>query len=390
MRQLNTLEKSNLKLFVDKGMEVALIEPTATGLKKCIIDATSTLRILLKENHIHDYKSQGQGINNRVHERIYFIDEKSKNLSEASLYRPNTKNGDPRIWPKKLPQYAKPNEIICLFLFQDKLHVTNISKYSINDYLSSKLNNPFKEILSLDNSISPIAKELLTKLKKIAANGPHETLNESATGIGETLESLLGIKMNSSKKPDYKGIELKSHRGRNNRLNLFAQVADWSLSKFKSSKEILNNLGYKRGEDFKLYCTVSTQVRNSQGLKFRLDDRIDCLIENSNKSRVGDFAVWRLEKLQSRLLEKHKETFWIKTDSIIENENEYFDFQLVNHTRNPILTQFDLLLGQGIITMDHLIKRNIKNEVREKGQLFKIKPNSVDLLFHQSIEHKLK
>ena len=42
--------------------------------------------------------------------------------------------------------------------------------------------------------------------------------------IGETLESTLGIKPNASKRPDYKGIELKASRSSKNRSNLFSKT----------------------------------------------------------------------------------------------------------------------------------------------------------------------
>ena len=58
-----------------------------------------------------------------------------------------------------------------------------------------------------------------------------------------------------------------------------------------------------------------------------------------------------------------------------------FQYKQVEHTRKPIVSQFDILLEQGVITLDHLIKRNSKGKVDEKGPLFKIKPNSLDLLF---------
>ncbi len=205
------------------------------------------------------------------------------------------------------------------------------------------------------------------------------------TAIGRTLETLLGIDINSSKKPDYKGIELKSYRDkRGNRKNLFAQVPDWNLSKFKNSAEILDAFGYDRGEDFKLYCTVSSLVRNSQGLKLKMDTDINQLIENSNKSNIGDFVVWGLETLHNRLLEKHNETFWIAADSISINGLEHFQYKKVEHTKKPIVSQFDILIEQGIITLDHLIKRKSAGSVVEKGPLFKIKPNALGLLFPPS------
>jgi len=133
------------------------------------------------------------------------------------------------------------------------------------------------------------------------------------------------------------------------------------LSKFKSSAEILDAFGYWREEDFKLYCTVSGITTNSQGLSLRVDSDINHLIENSNDKRVGDFVVWTLDKLHKRLLEKHKETFWVSAESIFDDGKEYFQYKQVEHTRKPIVSQFDILLEQGVITLDHLIKRNINH-----------------------------
>ncbi len=91
----------------------------------------------------------------------------------------------------------------------------------------------------------------------------------------------------------------------------------------------------------------------------------------------------------NRLLEKHKETFWVAADTIKIDGKEHFQYQEVEHTKKPIASQFDILLDQGIITLDHLIKRNIEGKVVEKGPLFKIKPNSLDLLFPPSFTHIL-
>jgi hypothetical protein len=196
--------------------------------------------------------------------------------------------------------------------------------------------------------------------------------------------------MNSRQEPDYKGIELKSYRyKRGNRKTLFAKVPDWNISKFKSSAEILNQFGYKRGDDFKLYCTVSTLKPNSQGLLLKIDDKMSQLIESSRESEIGDFAIWQLATLHAELQKKHKETFWIAADSYLIRGIEHFHFTNVEHTRSPIVSQFDLLLEQGIITLDHLIKKNSKNQVSEKGPLFKIRPDKLELLFPPSLKYSL-
>lgn len=391
MRQLTSIEIDRIKILTENSIELCLIEPTETGLIKSIMDATGSVRNFLKSKNIHDFGLQNQGQESKVQIVTKFIESDKFANSIASLYRPNTKNGDPRIWFKGLGNYSKANDILAIIEFEGILYVLNITQIDLEKLLNSNIINPLQELVNEINHLSnEVAEELLILLNRIASKGPIPAMLKADTAIGRTLEALLGIDINSSKKPDYKGIELKSYRDKKgNRKNLFAQVPDWSLSKFKSSSEILNNFGYNRGEDFKLYCTVSALVRNSQGLTLKMDSKINQLLENSDRANIGDFIAWNLETLHSRLLEKHNETFWIAADSIIIDNIEHFQFKKVEHTRKPIVTQFDILLEQGIITLDHLIKRKPTGSVVEKGPIFKIKPNSLDLLFPPSKSYSL-
>jgi hypothetical protein len=391
MRQLTTLEINRIKLLTEKSVELCLIEPTGTGLEKSIMDATGSVRTYLKANNIHDFELQKQGQESKIQITSFLISSDTLVNSVASLYRPNTKKGDPRIWFKGLGSYSKSNDILGIIAYEGNLFVLNITQLDLHKLIESKISNPLQDLVNEINQISnEVAEELLILLNRIAAKGPVPAMLQADTAIGRTLETLIGIDINSSKKPDYKGIELKSYRDkRGNRKNLFAQVPDWNLSRFKSSAEILNAFGYSRGEDFKLYCTVSTLVRNSQGLKLKMDSEISQLIENSDKASVGDFVVWGLETLHKRLLEKHNETFWIAADSVTIGGKEHFQYKKVEHTKKPIVSQFDILLEQGIITLDHLIKRKSTGSVVEKGPIFKIKPNALDLLFPPSQSYSL-
>lgn len=391
MRTLSDVEQLRLKLLTQNQISIALIEPTTTALKKSIMDATGPVRSYLKENNIHDYELQSQGPAHKVNVETFLYLESEVIKLKASLYRPQTKKGDPRIWFSGLKKHSSPNDLIAILAFQNTLHVFNLTKIDVEKLLTSHLLNPLKELIEeVNGKANEIAFELLVLLKKIALSGPVPSKVSADTAVGRTLERELGIDINSSKQPDYKGIELKSFRGnRSNRKTLFAQVPNWKLSKFKSSAEILDNFGYTRGDDFKLYCTVSAITRNSQGLKLRLDSDIKHLIENSDKDNVGDFVLWTLDKLHSRLQEKHKETFWVEAESTTINGVEHFQYKMIEHTKKPINSQFDILINQGIITLDHLIKRNAKGKVVEKGPLFKIKPSGIDLLFPQSATYNL-
>ncbi|MEO6540344.1 MAG: hypothetical protein ABIN74_05110, partial [Ferruginibacter sp.] len=121
MRALTVIETERLKFLTENSVSVTLIEPTQTGLGKSIMDATGPIRIYLKDNDIHDYSLQKQGPENKTLIESFLIENLSIIHSNASLYRPNSKNGDPRIWFKHLIDYVKANEILGIVAFQNKL-----------------------------------------------------------------------------------------------------------------------------------------------------------------------------------------------------------------------------------------------------------------------------
>jgi hypothetical protein len=391
VRKLTEAEQEKIKLLTKNQVYLTLIEPTETGLKKSIMDATGSVRSYLKSENIHDYELQQQGTESKVIIPTVIHTGFKTIKSQASLYRPSTKKGDPRIWFYSLTKVAEPNDIIAITYFDSQFQVFNLSTLDINALINSAIINPFQELVSaISFEESEISIELLNKLKIISKKGFVKSKVNSDTGIGRTIESLLGIKMNSSKAPDYKGIELKSFRdARNNRKGLFGKTPNWNLSKFKSRVEILDSFGYWEEGIFRLYNTMRGTGRNAQGLILRIEDKKDWLVENSDRPEIGDFLVWELEILRKALLKKHKETFWIKAESKIENNNEYFHFKEVEHTKNPMVDKFEILIETGAITMDYPIKRMPNGKVVDKGCNFKLKANCLDLLFPPSANYDL-
>jgi hypothetical protein len=394
MRQLTTLEINRIKVLTEKSVELCLIEPTETALEKHIMDATGSVRAYFKNKEIHDYEIQKQGASeNGVQVETNLISEKTILKTSTSLYRPKAKGkgGDPRIWISKLPAFANANDIIGIIAFDDQLYVLNITQLDLDKLIESKTVNPLQELVNEINQLSNVvADELLLKLRAIASKGFVPALLQADTSIGRTLEHLLGIQMNSSRTPDYKGIELKSAReNKGTRKGLFAKTPDWELSKFKSRSEILDAFGYWEKGVFRLYNTIRATGRNTQGLILRTDYELDYLFENSDKKEIGDFLVWKLEVLRNALATKHKETFWIKAQSKKEDGNEYFLFKSVEHTKGPLLNQFGLLIDIGAITLDYPMKRLADGSVIDKGCNFKLKPNALNLLFPPSSKYDL-
>ena len=79
--------------------------------------------------------------------------------------------------------------------------------------------------------------------------------------VGVLLEKILGLNPNSSKSPDFKGIELKAKHNNNTRANLFAQVPNYKhpLSKIKKITDIADHFGYFQGGQKILKHTISAK-----------------------------------------------------------------------------------------------------------------------------------
>lgn len=382
-----------LSFFASSGLQVAFLVPTPTGYQKSIMDATIPLREMLKENEIHNYAEQKQGPKFKKLVKTYFLEPNKMIETEASLYRPITKQGDPRIWFYNLKRYCVPCNLLAIIANKGSLYVLNLSSDKIVESMNNGfINEIIQQFIDDDNAI---AKELLMEIQKIHNRGFLPSITAGDPGVGDTLENALGISRNPSKLPDYKGIELKASRTStykkrktNNRVNLFSQVPDWANSRGMNRRKLLDIYGYwAKQEDgarrFDLNCTLRAHTPNSQGLYLEVDADNDLLINYYTKDKVIKryVAQWSFLLLKQRLLEKHRETFWVKATSKIENGVEYFRYDKIVHTKNPNASLFPQLIDEGIITVDYIMHRDENGKVRDHGFPFKIYPQNLVLLF---------
>ena len=400
MRPYNAFETKNVKFLVDKQIEFATIQITETGLKKSILDATAPVRAYFKENNVHDYDLQLQGPEHKRVIDTYIMTETAQFLTKTSLYRPVTKKGDPRLWVNKVRdvEFLRANDIFALIAHKNILFVVNLSTVYISKVCLSPIDTPLKDLIfELSREKNTVSDELLGLIKDRMTDWmPAEILAD--TGIGRTVESILGIEMNPSKKPDYKGIELKSHREASRvRNTLFTQTPEWAISRLKSGNAIVEEYGYiPDGYTHKsLHVTLSANKPNPQGLGLLVQPALGLLeadefsqiaLEDGSFRKIKDVAVWRLLKLHERLLTKHRETFWIDAETKHEFGREFFRVTDILHTKNPIPSQFDVLLDQGQITVDFLLCRDSGGDTYS----FKIKGRARPLLFPQSETYNLR
>ena len=386
LKAANTSVEEALKLFNGAGVATGLLVPTATGYKKSIMDATLSVRDFLRETGVHEYSTQKQGVKEYVPANFVMPDECVK--STASLYRPVTKKGDPRIWFSKLTKYCKPTDLLAIVAHGGELYVFNMSNADVVRAFGVPGSYPHEILAECAEVMSPVASELLGKLKKIHGKGYVPGVLHGDTDVGMTLENLLGIKPNADKTPDYKGIELKTSRklgkavskiSKNKKVTLFTNTPDWKRSKF-DAEGILKTFGYVENGRRQLYCTVSNLI-NPQGLYLDAHDEIDLINKAKTAQYTGDVAVWALQTLKTRLSEKHHETFWVQASSKVENGKEYFQYDFVRHTRKPNTSNLASLFDAGIITLDYAMHIKPTGGVRDHGYLFRTTSDKFSHIF---------
>jgi hypothetical protein len=400
-----------LAFLGSKGLRATILVPTETGLVKSIMDATYEVREYFKSSEFHDYSTQQQGRDYKVLRKAIIHVPGDFIETTVSLYRPETKQGDPRIWISGLKQQARAGNVLALIVIDDVLHVLNMSTdgYRCFTNPSEKL----RYLLSSQQQSLPF-QELLSNLRSLAAEGWHTTDIHADTGVGMRIEALLGIKANSRKDPDFKGIEIKSSRRirSSERVTLFSKTPDWKLSKFHggvtarelvmevgsdvmSDEEIHHiqgdivgeSVGYSKLRQY--YATVYPNP-NPQGVFSKLGNRDGIFtFETFVESSGCLLNCWKVDSLQSALAKKHKETVFIDVHSEKANGRERFLLKSLTYRSGPILANLPVVLSNGDVTLDYTVSIKPNGRIRDHGYLFRMAHNKLDILFAKSQQFQL-
>ncbi|MDE6107296.1 MAG: hypothetical protein K2F83_01295 [Oscillospiraceae bacterium] len=187
----------------------------------------------MKSAGAHDYSLQAQGQDEKRFVRSFFVNSDYIEETSASLYRPNIKKGDPRIWFSRLQQYCNPWDLLSLIVSNGDIYVINLLNTAVCTSLSEH-SYVYNTIAGASSKDSAVAKELRSKIADLHNRGFIPSITPGDSDVGDTLENALGISSNNSKMPDYKGIELKTTRlirnGKKDSLQIFLYLAK-SLTK---------------------------------------------------------------------------------------------------------------------------------------------------------------
>jgi hypothetical protein len=377
--------------------EFALIRMTNTMLKKSIIDASEEIRNILRESNIVDYRTLKQGKENMQHHPSIVISLNGIFEKKTSLYRPETKDGDPRFWVSLFGRFVRSFDLVYFTVHDSKLIAIPLVDYpKFEDNIISFFGtNDDEEIIveEFKEKISAI------KNKSWVLSVSPDKLNDK--DIGDTLERELEVKLNNLPLPDYKGeIEVKGKTlGSGTKDSLFSMVPNWNISSVKSANDMALFYGYpdREYEGYNaLFVTVGIKP-NPQGLFLEVDDENEVIHQNCILNGViTDVCSWKFEEIKKKLYEKHPKTMWIVADKKSIKGQIHFKYLKVQYTHDPIFSQFISLVKQGIVTFDWRRRAktdpnssDIPKSKMDYGHGYRMDPSKRNLLFGETIDLNL-
>ena len=233
--------------------------------------------------------------------------------------------------------------------------------------------------------------DIKQKLLELSKKGFVKSLRKDNTGIGFTLETLLNIKENNLREPDfmYKGIpvELKAQRiNASSRVTLFTKVPHWSPL---SAREIIEKYGYPDAKGRQgLKITLKADGFNNKGFKLEVDEKNNCL--NIVHKKEGIVAFFKIEELMETLKKKLSENLLlVLADRKKIGEDEYFHYRKAILLTNLSEGAFEKLFKEGLIVwefrMDIRERHKGKDDlfVRDHGPGFRLSRKHLDKLYER-------
>ena len=161
-------------------------------------------------------------------------------------------------------------------------------------------------------------KKAFAKLKK---QGWVQSERKGSTGVGHTLERLLGLKENNIAVPDLGTVELKAHRiGSSSMISLFSfNRKAWKMKPLNAIRQYgTPDINGRMG----LYFTMSRKP-NSTGLFLYTEDEAISVRHVSGQV----VAEWQLEILANRFIQKLPGLVLVSADSEIRGDIEWFKYE---------------------------------------------------------------
>lgn len=228
-------------------------------------------------------------------------------------------------------------------------------------------------------------KTLKNKLKGIKQMGFVKTHRTGDTGIGKTLEDLLGIQENNIPLHDISDVaELKAYR-----KDTTSMLTLFTLEPLPKGGDrdrlLLDNFGYSKRDNQRskeLHSTLLCKRYNNQGLKLSVEK--DKIRVQGRGRRLNIY--WDMENVEKKFHDKLPALVYVLADRKIINNKEYFHFN-----QAYLLTNFDFELFKKMVKKDEIVVDfrmyyRPDGSVRNHGTGFRVKINKLYHAFRDKKE----
>jgi hypothetical protein len=219
-------------------------------------------------------------------------------------------------------------------------------------------------------------KDLKNKLKKIERQGFVKTHRAGDTGIGKTLEDLLGIKENNIPLHDISNVaELKAYRKTATSMLTLFTLEPLPIGGDRD-KFLLNNFGYSKRDNQRskeLHSTLSCKRYNNQVLKLSVEK--DKIRVQGRGRRLNIY--WDMKRIERKFHDKLPALVYVLADTKIVSGAEYFHFNEAYLLSGFNFGSFKRMVKKDEIVVDFRMYYRPNRSVRNHGTGFRIKINKL-------------
>lgn len=213
--------------------------------------------------------------------------------------------------------------------------------------------------------------ELIKKLQEIRDKGYVASTRSGATGIGHTLETLLGISENNIAIPDIGArIEIKAtRRNTDNLITLFTfNRGVWKIPQ----KQIIEKYGYMDTQGrLALKNTLFYGKTSTVNLSLRLKEAENIIdIVDNQGNTVGSYDLY---SIVGKYMTKLGRVLLCIADSRVEDKREYFHFNEFYLLSETSARKFIEAFKNGYVGIDLRMHLKPNGSVRNRGTGFRIK-----------------
>ena len=226
--------------------------------------------------------------------------------------------------------------------------------------------------------------DFIREYKIITGMGWIKTHRSGSTGIGKTIEDLLGIQENNLGEPDFGDYELKSSRtSSNSMLTIFTKSPQPAKSNtYLRLKYGYTSINYNNIEKVLHSTLCASRFTTITNTEFSL--RINCSIDRiSIESNLGIEPIfWEREALRATFNKKYKNKFiHVRANSRGTGIDEEFQYLEAYEVSGFDYDSFVKLLEDGKIYIDLRIGQYPNGKTHDHGTAFRIREQDQYLLF---------